>query len=391
MAGKKSVIETGVDKLVKLVSQYKKISVKQAAKELGVSVSSVEEWSDFLEDEGIINLQSKFATVYLVEKKMGKKEVAEKVKAVKEEKEDFLRRVESSINAVERDSEEIKLIDSEFRKIKGMLEDNFSQLSRKLSDLEDFKKSHGRIERRRKELEEDYDEKIKRVESQLKDEHKEYEKVIGSIDAELKKIKEERDRIGELKSSEKEIHSKVNEINGMIEKIKAELEKENEQLDLDEDRLEKSESAAKSLREEIVSSSKEIEGVSKQVAASRKELEGMEKAFLKDIEALQRGDLDKIGPYRESKHLVEKLKKFFTQTRDVEDMIRRAEREEEEVREHFLKLAKKVSAFSVLTSIPEVKKEMEKLHKELEEIESRKNVLAEQLKKLRSVMRSLVK
>jgi hypothetical protein len=45
-------IETGVDRLVELVGQKKKISQEDASKELGVSVAVIQEWAEFLEEEG---------------------------------------------------------------------------------------------------------------------------------------------------------------------------------------------------------------------------------------------------------------------------------------------------------------------------------------------------
>lgn len=391
MVGKKSVIETGVDKLVKLVSQLKKVSLKDAAKELGVSISSVEEWADFLEEEGIIEIQSQFATVYLVEKRISKKEIAEKVKAVRDEKEQFMRRVESSLNAIERDSEEIKLIDSEFRKIKSLLEDNFSKLGRKLESLEDFRKSHRTIDAKKKEMESKYESKVKGVEEQLKKEHKEYEEVIKSIEDELDKIKAEREKVESLKVSEKDLHAKMTQINATVEQVKREIDKENEQLAVDEQRLKKSEETARKIRESVLSSSKELDDVTKQVKDARKELEKMEAEFLKDVESLEKGDLKKIGPYKETQEVMERFKKFFSQTKEIDARIQNAEKEEDAIREHFQKLARKVTAFSVVTSVPDVKSEMSGLHAELAEIESKKSALASQLKKLRAVVRGVLK
>ncbi|MBW2972436.1 hypothetical protein KY359_05355 [Candidatus Woesearchaeota archaeon] len=389
MAGKKSVIETGVDKLVRLVAESKKISVKDAAKELGVSVASIEDWADFLEEEGIISIQTQFATVYLVEKRISKKDLVEKVKAVKDEKEQFLRRVESSINALQRDHEELKLTDAEFRKIKGMLEDNFSKLGKKLEKLEDFRKSHRDIDLKRKEIEQDYEARIKAVEDKLKKEQKEYHDIIAGVEQELAEIKKEREKIEQMKTSEKELQSKVAEVDRMLSHSRKEIEKENEQLALDEERLKKSELSAKKVKEEIESSSKELDAVSVKLKSSHKDLEKLEQDFIKDVESLGKGDLDKIGAYKESKDMVEKLKKFFSQTKEIDDMILKAEKEEEDLKQHFDGLLKKVQAFSVVTSVPEIKNELDSLHKELEAIESRKHVLGSQLKKLRSAIRSV--
>ena len=53
MALAKSIIETGVDKLVNLVNTSGRISSLDAAKELGVSSAVIMEWADFLEEEGL--------------------------------------------------------------------------------------------------------------------------------------------------------------------------------------------------------------------------------------------------------------------------------------------------------------------------------------------------
>lgn len=390
MAGKKSVIETGVDKLVRLIAERNKVSVKDAAKELGVSVTSIEDWADFLEEEGIINIQSQFATVYLVEKKISKKELAARVKAVKNEKEQFLNRIESSVNALARDHDEIKLVDSEFQKIKGLLEENFSKLSKKLEKLEDFRKSHRELDMKRKEIEDEYEAKISAVEEKLKKEQKQYQDLIASMGHELDEMKKEEQHLDSMKKSEKELESQVTHINGMLDQVRKEIKNGNAQLEADEARLKKNEDVAKKVKSEIESDSKEIDEVSAKLKESHKELTLLEKEFFKDIESLGKGDLNKIGAYKEGKELIERFQKFFTQTKEVDRLIVDAEKEEADLRNEFDKMLKKARAFSVVTSVPEIRKELGDLQEELKVIESKKSLLSNQLKKLRSAMRSVV-
>ena len=70
MAIESSVIETGVDKLVNIVKERGRIALTDAAKELGVSTTVIQEWVDFLEDEGIISVEYKFTKPFLVERKL---------------------------------------------------------------------------------------------------------------------------------------------------------------------------------------------------------------------------------------------------------------------------------------------------------------------------------
>lgn len=71
---KGSIIETGIDKLVNLVKERGRISLEDAAKELRQSTTVVQEWVDFLEDEGIISVEYKLTKPYLVERKLFDKE-----------------------------------------------------------------------------------------------------------------------------------------------------------------------------------------------------------------------------------------------------------------------------------------------------------------------------
>ncbi len=58
-------LQTGVDQLMKLVKEKKKISVTDAAKELKVPVKSVQSWVDFLVEEHVLGVEYKFTTPYV--------------------------------------------------------------------------------------------------------------------------------------------------------------------------------------------------------------------------------------------------------------------------------------------------------------------------------------
>ncbi|MFH1211913.1 MAG: ATPase, T2SS/T4P/T4SS family [Candidatus Woesearchaeota archaeon] len=60
-------ITTGVDRLIELVSSKKSISIKNAAKSLGVDRDIVEEWAEFLEEQKIIRVEERLSEPYLEE------------------------------------------------------------------------------------------------------------------------------------------------------------------------------------------------------------------------------------------------------------------------------------------------------------------------------------
>ena len=133
-----SVIETGVDKLVNLIKTRGKISSADAAKELGVSTTIVMEWGDFLEEEGIISIEYKFAKPFLVARKLANKDVQEKAKEFSGKKDVFVRKAEISLSFLERESDKLKSLKEEFDKIKKDLGLDIGSIKNDLVELRKY-------------------------------------------------------------------------------------------------------------------------------------------------------------------------------------------------------------------------------------------------------------
>ncbi len=383
------LIETGVDRLVKLISQRKSITAKDAAKELGVSLKNIREWAEFLEEEGIINLESGLTSETLVEKKLGKKELAEKVKAAKGENEAFVRKVESSINALKRDSDELKLIDSEFKHIKTQLQQNFEHINKKLKNLEDHNQRHKSITSQRKNIESNFEKKLNSVDEKLRKEQHLYSDVLTTVNKELEQIEKERGMIKGMKKSEDALSLKLDNLNNEIIEAKSHILHGNKMLEDDEVKLSKAEEKAKKVKNEILGYRSELDSLTKDMKNSRKEMEEMEKEFIDDVRDLESGDLGKIKAIKESRELIKQIEHFFSKTKEIEKLIEKAEQEEKELQKHFENMAKKAQAFHVIATKKEVKEEIKDLQVDLKAIEDRKKLLGGQLKKLRTLFRGI--
>ena len=83
-------ITTAVDSLVELVNNKKRISLEDAAKELGLPENIINEWANFLEEESVLEIEYQFTTPFLIAK--SKKEL---------DKEDYSRDVEIILRNLE--------------------------------------------------------------------------------------------------------------------------------------------------------------------------------------------------------------------------------------------------------------------------------------------------
>jgi len=103
-------ITTGVDKLVELVKNKKRISVEEAAKLLSMPKVLIEEWADFLEEREVIGIEYKLASQFLVFKEMSRKDAMDRTKQFAGRKEGFVRKVDTVMQYLDQESEGLKLL-----------------------------------------------------------------------------------------------------------------------------------------------------------------------------------------------------------------------------------------------------------------------------------------
>ena len=138
MAVEDLLISTGVDNLIRLVHDAGRIELKEAAKNLGLSSASVEEWARILEEEGIVKLEYQLTKIYLVWVGTSPKELARKSEQLADRKAEISRDVETMIGRLEARGAELDKLDSEFKKVAELLDPKFGGLKRRLDALKDI-------------------------------------------------------------------------------------------------------------------------------------------------------------------------------------------------------------------------------------------------------------
>jgi DNA-binding transcriptional regulator YiaG len=77
------MVTTGVDDLIKLLSEFPKLSIEETAKRLNVSKKVLKSWIDFLVEEKILGIEYTFTTPFIY---LNKPHEQEKIKQIREEK-----------------------------------------------------------------------------------------------------------------------------------------------------------------------------------------------------------------------------------------------------------------------------------------------------------------
>lgn len=205
-------IKTGVDRLVELIDQKKELSIADAAKMLGVPISVVEEWTDFLEEKGIIKVKYKFTVPYLVKQEIGREELRKKDMEFETKKESIMRKAEVVIGSMKEEFEYVNILKTEFLKLTKDISESSATIKREMAILERFDALKKNLEQELVNQQTIFKKTIGDLEIQADDKFKEYKKLKQELESESKKLQEEISKIAELKKEEDAIQSQLDNL-----------------------------------------------------------------------------------------------------------------------------------------------------------------------------------
>ena len=370
-----NVIETGVDKLVNLVKTRGRIALADAAKELGVSTTVVQEWVDFLEDEGIISVEYKMTKPFLVERKLTKKEVEAKSKEFESKKDVFVRKAEVSLSFLDKQAEELKNVKGEFDRIKNELGLELETVRNDLKELEKYQQMKQELQRQVEEQKNDAKAKIEELTKQILNEQKRYQELVVNIEKEKKILVHEKLQARSIEESEKLLNKKLADLKGMIALI--------------EDRIGKEDTAIKNSESHIERLNNIIEDVKQRVEeekASIAPLMEKSKELEKKVIELQKNIVKKIAEKKVNMpnvdQIIKKVNDFFAKKMAVVNLVDKVNRDRDELEKSLIELIKKAKSFQLAGRRRDTGKEMLELEKKFNEVDNKKGVFEGELKKM---------
>ncbi|MBW2999978.1 hypothetical protein KY339_04860, partial [Candidatus Woesearchaeota archaeon] len=177
-----AIIKTGVDQLVTLIKEKKKVSTEEAAKALGVSNDTIEGWADFLEDDGIISIETRFSKVFLVERKLSKSEIDKKLGEHKIQREGFVRKLKTIFQQIHTESEEMKKFKQDFMKAKKDLGSELKDVQKEMDKIDRYDEMKKAIDEKRAAFEKRFEQRLKEIDKRAEQEKKKYEAIEKEIE-----------------------------------------------------------------------------------------------------------------------------------------------------------------------------------------------------------------
>lgn len=213
------LISTGVDQLINVVFNKKKVKLEEVATELGLSESVIQEWVKILEDEGLVRMEYSFTTPYLVWAGQDFKE-PEGLKDVKSERDQLADEVEGFINKV---TGELKGVKSNKKKLDSLLKDisNFdSNVSKASKDLKSIRLNVTKNA-----------DSIKNLIKSVEDESKEFNEKYTNYENKLKEVSSSYKKDStKIKSLVKEYETNKSELDKLVNNLNKEIDSLNKQM-----------------------------------------------------------------------------------------------------------------------------------------------------------------
>ncbi len=375
-----SIIETGVDKLVSLVKVRGKIALSDAAKELGVSTTVVQEWVDFLEDEGIISVEYKLTKPFLVERKLTKKEVDAKAKEFIGKKDVFVRKAEVNLSFLEKQADELRKVKEEFEKLKKDLGLDLGTLKDELNEIERYQQLKEEVQKQAEEQKKEAQLRIVQLAKEIEREQKKYQEFVSEVNIEREQLLKEKKEAVSIEESEEALNARLIELKDMVGKLEKKLSDEGVAVKNSEAHIQR----LNLLMEEVKQRVAEEKGIVEPLIEKNKEQE-------RKILDLQDQVLKKISENEKrasnAKDLTKRFKVIFEKRVGALDLIYKVNKDRDELEKNLMELIRKAKSFQLTMKKGDVSKEMIELEKKFSEVNQKKSIFEEELKKLTSFFR----
>ena len=299
-----SIIETGVDRLVELVKLNNRISVIDAAKKLGVSREIIEEWADFLEEEGIISIEYKFTTPYLVERKLTKVQVEKKAKEFHGKKEVFIRKAEMTLGSLDKEAQKLRKLKGEFDKLKGELGLEIDNVKEELKELERYEKLKTDIDAQALIQKKETNERFEDLNKKIQREQRRYQELLEDIRQEEIRLDKDKSEAISIEEGESILKRRLAGLKLTIKKLEEKIEDEGEIIKNSEKHIDRLKEFARSVEEKVEKDKEEIRPLIEESKKQEEKISALQRDIIKQV-------LDREKKLKNAREISNKFKEFF--------------------------------------------------------------------------------
>ena len=372
-----SIIETGVDKLVKLVKESGRVAVPDAAKMLNVSTTIIMEWADFLEEEGIISIEYKFTKPFLVERKLTKKEVEAKSKDFETKKDIFVRKAEITLGSLGRQAEEFKKVQDEFGALKKKYGLELDTVRNDLKQLEDYEKQREETINKIFSQKQEAEERIRSLTGKIYMEERKLKSALANIRKEQSIIGREKLQAKSIEKYEKILAEKLNSVKSLMNSLDRKLKEEGSLIHASEFKINDLKKMLQQTRESIKKEKSMIEPLLNESRQHEKRIFDMHKSIVRKIREGR-----KKSP--NAKIVADKINSLFKKKLAAVSLIQKVNDDRNGLQKELIELIKKAKSFQLTSNSAMTAKQMVELENKFKDVDKKKGDFEKEYRKLRS-------
>lgn len=377
-------IETGVDKLVSLVQKHEKITLDDAAKELGVGTVVIQEWADFLEEQGVISVEYSLSKVWLKVKTLTKKEVATKVKEYDTKKESFIRKVESSLSSLDKEFQGFDSLKVQFDKVKNSMGIDLDKVQEELEELNKYNNLKKKIDDDIAYQKAEYKKIIEGSHEQIDFEKQRFNEILKGIEIEKSKLDIERKEFITLEENEQNLKKRIEALYGILESLKNKINQQEEIIHQSEDRIGQFQNIANKIMQELeMRKSGRIAPLLELSQEQQKKINYIQDQIVKKVEETRLKLEKNQAAAREA---AMRFKSFFEKKSEIDGLIKQIEEDRTLLKIELDGLKKKAITFNLVSKNADVKGYVEDLEKKFTQLDKKKYVVRKELEKLSTLV-----
>lgn len=378
-------ITTGIDRLVQLIHDQKKITSEKAAKMLGVSKDVVEDWIELLEQEKVVSVSYKLSKMYVEERKIDEHTVRISAKEAHSEKDAFKRKIDATINAIDNETAGFETVREEFANVQGRIKDELETVRKEMKELEHYDQLKKNIAKEIEEQQTAYKQFIQEYDNQLDDFDKAYQQSLDDLKKEEENLESFQEKVKDFKESKGAIEKTIKDSLQELKNVSAQLSTQVKNIQGTEENIKKIKKDILSITNNIEEHKQaNIKKLAKLVGSKREDIETKQDTLLKSAKI----KVEEIKNYAEmGKKIYDGFENLFAKKIKTGDLIREIETEKDSLKQELQTLKKKVEVFDALSKHPDVKENIGDIEKTLEAYEKRKKVLSDKINSLINFIR----
>ena len=378
-------IKTGVDKLVDLVSEKKKVNIDDAAKKLGVGKNVVQEWAEFLEEEGLVTLEYSLSKVWITEKKITKEDVLSNAKEVSSSKDALARKIDVAITALQEETTGFETVRKEFINIQSHIKDEIGVVKKQLVVLERYESLRKNLDKDIDKQKGDYEAFVKDAQEKLKLESQKYEELKEVIEKERKNLDQYSQKLDELRKLRSDYERTLSSLKDSLKNIDAVMGDYKRRFEDSDKTINIYKTALDKLNMEI--SERKGSLLTKKLA----ELKANEDRLFKNQLEIENEIKQGISSFQSYSSVGDKVHKsfdgYFTKNIATERLIAEIENDKTDLTKDLESLKQKVLSFTLMTNNSTIRSELKELSYQLDSFEHKKLSIRYKIEKLVSMIK----